>query len=76
MTISMIQLIILMCCCAYIIISINFKKFKSRQTRACLFMFIVAGIISYTMKHANWLDFLLLLGPIMFLYQFEDLFKK
>ncbi|MEQ9811122.1 MULTISPECIES: hypothetical protein [Streptococcus] len=70
------QMAILIVFLLYILISISLKKFHGKIYRACTFIFIIAGMVSYVTKGSNWFDFLALLIPLMVLYQFEDRFTK
>ena len=69
---TMIQLILIAICCVYIIFNTKADKNPKRGYRTALYLFVMAGIISYIMKYLNWLDFFLLITPIMCLFKFED----
>ena len=69
---TMVQLTLIAICCVYIIFNTKPNKNPKRGYRTALYLFVMAGIISYIMKYQNWLDFFLLVTPIMCLFQFED----
>ena len=69
---TMIQLILIAICCVYIIFNTKADKNPKRGYRTALYLFVMAGIISYIMNYLNWLDFFLLITPIMCLFKFED----
>ena len=69
---TMIQLILIAICCVYILFNTKADKNPKRGYRTALYLFVMAGIISYIMKYLNWLDFFLLITPIMCLFKFED----
>ncbi len=68
----LIQMIILILCYLYILITISSKNYQKKGIRASLYLCVLAGFSSYIFKSQNWLDFILLLTPIMLLYQFEE----
>lgn len=68
----LIQIIILILCYLYILITISSKNYQKKGIRASLYLCVLAGFSSYIFKSQNWLDFILLLTPIMLLYQFEE----
>lgn len=69
---AIIQLILCTFCCVYIVVNTGADKNPKRGYRTALYLFVIAGIISYIMKYQNWLDFFLLMTPLMCLFQFED----
>ncbi|AER19563.1 MULTISPECIES: hypothetical protein [Streptococcus] len=70
------QMVILTLFLIYILASISFKKFRNKIYRACAFIFIIAGLVSYVMNGSSWIDFLGVIVPLVVLYQFEDRFTK
>ncbi|MEW4353542.1 hypothetical protein AB1I63_01390 [Streptococcus pneumoniae] len=70
------QMAILIISILYILASLSFKSFKGKVYRACVFIFILAGLVSYAMRALHWFDFFGVIVPLMILYQFEDRFNK
>lgn len=69
---DLLQLILMAICSVYIILNTKADKNPKRGYRATLYLFVIAGMISYVMNYQNWLDFVLLMTPLMCLFQFED----
>lgn len=69
---DLLQLILMAICSVYIILNTKADKNPKRGYRTALYLFVIAGMISYVMKYQNWLDFVLLMTPLMCLFQFED----
>lgn len=69
---DLLQLILMAICSVYIILNTKADKNPKRGYRTALYLFVIAGMISYVMNYQNWLDFVLLMTPLMCLFQFED----
>ena len=50
---TMIQLILIAICCVYIIFNTKADKNPKRGYRTALYLFVMAGIISYIMNYLN-----------------------
>lgn len=71
MDVALFQIGIIVICCVFVVIKTCFIKSQKAGYRSSLYLFVLAGIISYVMKNQNWIDFSLLLLPVMILFQFE-----
>ena len=58
---TIIQLILITICCVYIIFNTKADKTQREDIVRLLYLFVMAGIISYIMNYLNWLDFFLLI---------------
>ncbi|MBG9366692.1 hypothetical protein [Streptococcus sp. NLN64] len=62
----------------YLVLSIAFKRFRNKNYRACLFIFIIAGLnlIVGVGDGISWVHFLAIFLPISVLYEIEHKLKK